>query len=598
MHHASVIRTALPITLSTLLIACGAGSLNEASPTADSGGDGGGIGSGGANTVGAGGFSPGSAPTLSTEPKSNNEPLYVFLFTHTEDHFNHALSEERYTRIAPMVQHIDEHYPDAHIDWTIQFQGADAKTVAERNDQTGIMDLLKQHAAAGRVSFGYHAHHDPTYGNRPIIAIDNDWAFGEIVDAVDEWVSCEKHPTMGGCVAPGKGGLFAVQDNFGPVPLVSGITLGPTATGMPCEDAAGRHALDRYLPERMLAFGITDHGPGASEKVNAAANQLMGMLTPSIETSGTVFWMNDVIRLNDGDRLNDVSSIGMEDTPNKVKNAVATLDRTRLHVHKSGIATKWIYTKSGEQSPTQYGYTHPQAPELPAASINSEDVINDKYDNTATNLEYLASSVFPQSTGSRFVGPTEVVDIVAPDDYRQVTPEELTAAALWIIEHTSDLPPSFASDGTEFYSLRDMVGLLSLALTGADSATITLPRFHGPREAMVPGPDSSVSATDLIEIAQQIADDIEAGAAAWQRTPPDILEGAYEVDGLALNTSQLLYGLAMLYASQQASQPLDHVAIPAIAAVPETIGPLMELGCINCTDSCWSLKPARIRLLN
>jgi hypothetical protein len=30
-------------------------------------------------------------------------PSYLFLFTHTEDHINHELSEERYLRIGPMI---------------------------------------------------------------------------------------------------------------------------------------------------------------------------------------------------------------------------------------------------------------------------------------------------------------------------------------------------------------------------------------------------------------------------------------------------------------------------------------------------------------
>jgi len=85
--------------------------------------------------TGSGGFSP--APVESSgEAISGEQPLYFFLFTHTEDPFNHELSEERYIRFVPEVEARAASHPEANLTWTIMFQGSDARTVAERNPQT------------------------------------------------------------------------------------------------------------------------------------------------------------------------------------------------------------------------------------------------------------------------------------------------------------------------------------------------------------------------------------------------------------------------------------------------------------------------------
>ena len=112
-------------------------------------------------------FIPAPVPLLAASAPAQDQPLYVYLFTHTEDPFNHELSEERYLRFVPEVEARATADPEAHLNWTIMFQGSDAQTVAERNPQTGVVDLLRAANQAGVVDFGYHAHHDPTYRNRP-----------------------------------------------------------------------------------------------------------------------------------------------------------------------------------------------------------------------------------------------------------------------------------------------------------------------------------------------------------------------------------------------------------------------------------------------
>ncbi|HEY5625593.1 MAG TPA: hypothetical protein VIT93_03790 [Dehalococcoidia bacterium] len=82
-------------------------------------------------------------------------PSYLFLFTHTEDQFNHDLSEERYWRLGSVMEEIAADYPDLGMTWTIEFQGADAETVLNRNSETGLADYLLSLKDRGLVEFGY-----------------------------------------------------------------------------------------------------------------------------------------------------------------------------------------------------------------------------------------------------------------------------------------------------------------------------------------------------------------------------------------------------------------------------------------------------------
>ena len=61
-----------------------------------------------------------------------------------------------------------------------------------------------------------------------------------------------------------------------------------------------------------------------------------------------------------------------------------------------------------------------------------------------------------------------------------------------------------------------------------------------------------------------------------------------------INAAQMLYTMALRYASLYAGVTLDQVEVIASRAMPETYDLLSELGCYSCEDSAWSVKPARI----
>lgn len=536
-------------------------------------------------------FVPEPLPELATETDRNDSPIYVFLFTHTEDHINHELAEERYLRLAPMLEELADENPEAHLIWTLEFQGADARTVAERNPETRIVDMLREHARNGLIRFGYHAHHDPTYVNRPQNDLDETSTWEEVEEAIDDWVSCAKDPYIGGCIAETGGGITAIEEHFGPVELVTGVSVG---RGLGHYETRGaHHAIARYLPNRLLGFCFPDHGPtdrypDYEEEIGA----LMDRLSPSIDTSRTVFWMDDAIRINDGDPANGLSFGAIHSNMRRLRGTVESIDHSRPHVFNAMIGSKYIYTVTGT-SPTIWAYSHPDEPELPPEMINDRRVIEENYENTRTALTYFIDEVFASNPGSRFIGPDELIELVAPSDYWELTDDQLDVIARWVILSWSEGPPPFVSDGVDFYSLRDATGLLARALSLDFPDQLSLELFHGPLTEETGAGECSLPASEIMEVATELAAQLEPDA-EWQETPRNILPSSFDTSAGPLNAAQLLYAMAMVYASTHAGTPIETINVPTGHAAPETYSVLQDYGCLACVDTAWSLKPARI----
>jgi len=528
----------------------------------------------------------GDLPELQIEGLYDGEaPVYVFLKAHTEDHFNHTLSEERYRRIVPMLEAVD---PAAHPVWTVQFQGADAKTVSERDLFTGVATMLRDAAADGLVQFGYHGQHDPTELNRPQRSLRSWSTWPDIARALESWVSCEKHPTLGDCVAPTGGGIDIIEEAFGPVTTVSGLDLGTAFEG-----SVGRHVVAGHAPDRQLGFGFTDHADEGIADYQQLVDDLLTILTPSGETSATLVWIEDTLRISDGNHLTDTTALKFHDTTTATDNTFATLGGDRPHVLMSGLGTKYIYTAPGS-SPTIYGYGHPDDPQLPDDEVNPRFLIDQYYQNIEDNFAHLTDTVFVERPGSRFVDAGAISRLADTADHREVTEEELDVIARWTLDGwTADGPPAFVSDGHDFYSLRDAVGLLAMAMDGQDFP-LDLPRSYGPRDEVAAAPAGSLAEAELPGLAARIAGDLGGGDEPWS-TRPTTLRSSYRVASMELNLAQALHALAQGYAAQFAGLSTGTVLIEPSPATPPSTTPIVEgLDCLTPVDTAWSLKPARL----
>ncbi|MDG1950190.1 MAG: hypothetical protein P8J32_05265, partial [bacterium] len=320
-----------------------------------------------AETVDEVGFELGPGPEV-TDVNLENPPLYLYAFTHTEDHINHTLSENRYWRTGAMIEELTAEFPALPFTWTIEFQGADAQTITERNSETGLVDYLLSLNEQGFIEFGYHAHHEPTYNNRPQKDLSSNPNFEDVYVALQEWVSCEKDPLLGGCVNETGGGLLKILEVFGQVEVVSGVGYDD---GFLIERSAGSQVIQSHLPNRLLGFGLPDHGAALDDEgYTQSRNELLKLLTPTNETSSGTFWMDNAVRINDGVPLDDVESIRIRDGARLVQNSLEGLDDNRPHVLNAGLADKYVYTKIGT-SPTKWAYAHTDDPELPEEWLNS-----------------------------------------------------------------------------------------------------------------------------------------------------------------------------------------------------------------------------------
>ncbi|RME81757.1 MAG: hypothetical protein D6775_12765, partial [Caldilineae bacterium] len=540
---------------------------------------------------------PTPVPQADSGATASEQPLYFFLFTHTEDPFNYELSEERYVRFVPEVEERAATHPDAHLTWTIMFQGSDAQVVADRNPQTGVVDLLRAANQAGVVEFGYHAHHDPTYLNRPQTGFSNDSSWEELVNGMVDWLGCVKDVTRGGCIAPTGGGISAVLDNFGPVQAVSGAFL---QSDVAYEGGPTSYAVTKFLPDRLVGFGYPDHGPFASDQKRAAVAALMERLTPTTETSSTVFWADNVIKMTGGSPIDGTRGIDPLRGPRYAQGMLAGLDRSRPNVVLTGLASKYLYTKQLPQnSPTIYGYAHPDSPQLPPELLNSPAEKERFYQQSLDTLDYLLDEVLPANPGSRFIDSADLVQMVAPPPYWSLSPGQIAALAHWALANWTDRPPDWVSDGTDYYSLRDLFTLLVLALAQGDvrasGEKISLPTAYGPLEAADAAGEITLSRQAIVALATQLAPDF-APEPGWQVTPRAMIQPVYATAAGRITAAQLSYGMAAVYAADYAGTPVASVTLPATQAMPVTYDLLRQIGCLaTCTGTAWSFKPARLQ---
>lgn len=547
-----------------------------------------------------------SSSSASTSSTSSVAPLYFYLFVHTEDHINHDYSERRYRELLPEVKKWAQKYPDEHLVWTIEFHGAEAKTVNDRNAD-GLADMLREYAKDGYIEFGYHAQHEPTYMNRPMNDIKITDSFETKLAAMQEWVSCEKDPLYGGSILLDSGecksgGIRAIADNFGEPQVVSGLFLyDETSLG---ESDIGVYAVKKYVPSRKLGFGFTDHG-GTSKGSDYTDNlhELFGYLTPDKYTSGSLFWSDNILRINAGDLLDDIQSISMLDSQEDVElNLEACSNRDRPRVINAHVGTKYIYTRSDlGTSPTKYAYANPESPELPDDYRYSDEEIEQHYTDSKVALQRVVEYAHT-SENTQFINSKGVLDLVMTDDFMHIDAQELNALAQEYIDKVdaNKRVPNILYDGDKhYYALRDLFSLL-MRESLSKGATLDLVDTYGPFSLDNTVEDNGgfqpkPKAVDTINVsAVDITAQITANASkfipseSWAATTPsNTVASKYGT----LDAAQMLYAMAKLYVDPS----VKDVTIPKINPLPQTFDTLQKLNYEDATETSWSLRPAVIR---
>lgn len=513
-------------------------------------------------------------------------PQYLLLFTHAEDHINHGLSEERFWRFFPMIDRLDAAYPDAHVSWTVEFMGADSETIAGRNSQTGLLDFIKGYAEKSNVfQFGYHGAHEPTYTNNAIANLDYPNAsWGDIIRASNVFLTLGKHPTRGYVDPTRPGGLKLAQDTFGPVRIISGYGA----------DQAQIHTADS-LASSYVMFGFADHGaaiigPDYKEKVKS----FMTPLCPERSTPCGLVWMDGKLRINDGNPVEGVGLLGVTGPREALEEALNKLDGTRLQVMNVHISPKFLYAI---ESPTNYAYDHPEAPELPPNLLLSPEARESRYQESFSNLEFLAGTYLPSKTGSRFVSGTDIQNLFVNEANQAIPIDRVIGVAQATAAGYDTNPPDFVHTQGRYYTLAESWSLIIQALaqykkTGVLPGTVTLIVPHGPIKeaaaltAPVPAPVPAFLDTAVL-LAGSLA------PVPWQPIPQDMIPATVTVGTKTVNAAEYLRAAALLLVQIKNGTAPGGVTIQPASLTTDLYRLLTDIQPRKYVGVCWSLKPAK-----
>jgi hypothetical protein len=519
-------------------------------------------------------------------------PVHVFLYSHHDDPFNGGLSMERYDVLLPILETLVEDHPGEGPTVSVLFSGAD--------DQPWY-DLSDLKAAGETIALGYTAFHEPNYDTNPLYdPVYATWDWDQRVQAIDSLLSRARDLGTGEPLATGMGGLSKyIRDNGHPW-TVAGVGT----------DGAQLHSLDRY-DDGALVLGIEDGPPGIGTMVgDPSEGTLVSMLSDDPSTPLGVYWQGGRLQM----ALDEVGTgpVYARQGVGPLEEVLAGLDRRRVNVLPVLVMDRGTYcngsaTASGEQvrSPTDWGYSHPESPQLPAEGVIGWDERQASYAATCSTMEWLAGEMLPD-TGGDFLSPADVRGSVDPGVGITVSAAELATAADDLLVRRNELRSpdwvgiswGYCRGDYQYFSLADMYGLLVQALAaydgyGALPATVDLVNVHGPRDEAPPSqPGNRVFLASVVSEATRQVDAITDDV--WRVDPRSTVPYTSTPGGVEVNAMEFLLLMAatymVLFEGEVAGNPLLNL-LPSYQW-PVTRSVLQLEGRPIDTGDSWDLKPA------
>ncbi|MAF66921.1 MAG: hypothetical protein CMJ84_14855 [Planctomycetes bacterium] len=516
-------------------------------------------------------------------PTQRPKPVYIYLFSHTEDHINLDRSEERFERVLPMLEGLHASYPQYGPQACFQFYGADSETLS-----FGTIHDITTARDAGVLSLGYHGAHEPTYSNNPIALLNYPTAtWSEIQVAMELHLNAHRHLYLGDINPLFHGALKKTRNVFGSMLAVSGLDE---------FDPAKAHAVDATEPEAIL-FGYSAHIPNPPPNYMDGIAAFSELLSPTPDHVRQMFWARHHLRVSATDGTGNFDSRGMDGVAH-LEDTIATLDRSRTNLLKMSIAGKTIYAL---QSPTGYAYNHPDDPDLPPWLIRPQADIDANYQNIQEVLDWLVQSFFPANPGSRFVSVDALQSAFTSLNGQSLSRVELLDFAHDLLDGwggaTPAPPPAFVTSGERYLSLCDMtqclVGMLA-GYGGSLPASVPLGRAIGPLNAALPSLiPPQVAATDLLAAAAAL--DPALNSTAWAETPGYVVPSYLSVGSVQVNAAEFLYLCASLFVDlaeggspSTVQAPSCAMLDPLVEAAQDMVGDLRD----KWPYLDWDLKPA------
>ncbi len=527
-------------------------------------------------------------------------PVYAYLYSGHDDHVNDGLSSERYDWLLSLMEHLRRDFPDVDPTVNVLFNG-----VGQREMGPGLASTLSNMSHAiddeGWIDLGYTAYHEPTYSTSPLYDPSYPtWDWKERVTAIDGLLARPRDPLTGAVLPTGKGGLVMYMSTLGEPSTVAGVG----------GDGSQLHALDRF-DDRGIVLGIHDVPEDLGAMVgDTEAGTVVAMLSEDPASPYGVYWQGSRLHL----AMDEVWSGALvaREGASAGQGPLEDLDRRRVNVVPVLVMDRSTYCNgstvvSGDQvrSPTEWAYSHPGSPRLPAEATYSPEERQARYDATCATLEWLAGEFLP-SAGGTFLSPRDVEAMVDPGTGITVSSAELATAADDLIVRRNALrfpgwvgiSWGYCRGDYQYFSLADMYGLLvqALAAYGEDGelpASLEMVDVLGPRaEASPSQPWNRVQLGSVVAEAgrqlEAITDDV------WRVDPRAAVPVTSSPGGVEVNAMEFLLLMAGAYLAIYEEGGQEN---PLLNLLPSTMWPVTRLALaaegrpIDAGDS-WTLKPA------
>lgn len=571
-----------------------------------------------------------------------SQPVFVYLQAHVSDHVNLDITEDRLRHLLPMLAKFREAHPGAHVSATILLSGAASEALAERNQQTHIVDFVKTYLQRGIIEIGYDGADEPTYATRPVLdftgakTVEDRWHVRE--GAIEKLMLEGRNPLTGSLI-PGKdGGLKKVQEVFGSVAYVSGLTPNmsthPNSSGyVPGgqakaaeTDAASRpkipvlmvfpemgadseivYEVHRYNDQAVMP-GLPKDNPAHIPGFGGSEDGFMQLISPAGDTSPEIYWQDNVLRVSEVSNTSEEAAESEHDyhgpTAKDLKEDFGELKRSHVQVVRIELADERFYLQhsltKGDDYVLKYAYAHPDNPKLPDDARADAKTVDDFYASEAEALDWLATDFFSANAGSRFVSNADLQKMTAPATGFSVSMTGLRAAVADVLQKWGNdtYPPTFLEVEGHYLSLADTFQVLTDAFaefdrTGKFPESVRLVAVWGPEHTPTShGPNvGEVTIADIAHAAAALSPRLHDASSG--DVPKNSIPIAVTLIGTPVNSAQFL---RLMMTALVTPSPDTKLRIrmtymhPGQAALMPKTRIMTEMG------ASWTIKPAQLQI--
>ena len=550
------------------------------------------------------------AAQTKSQPSSPRSPAFVFLRMKVRDAVNIEITEDRIRRVLQMVDGVNKEFPAANVKVTVFVNGAVSEVLAERNSQTGIVDLLRDAAKKGSIEMGYDGWDEPRSKEEPLYDYRDQGTPKENYlarVAVAERILTEgRDPVTGKPMPQADGGLKRMQQVFGEASCIWGthvFSKDPAVGTMPDWGSDTEVVQQiRLLNTRATMPGVLDDVPHMDFFYDDWVTPFSLNLSPAADSSRDLYWQENRLRISErSDKPSRViaTSVGTD----ALKDYFEKLDRSKIRVVQIEISDEHDYLQGRYRQyldfpPTKYAAKHPDTPKLPKEAFAPEADVNAAFQKEQDALKFVLQELVSANAGVWIVGNKDLLAMTPASFGFRLSTASLRKAIAEADRSWGDalVPPKYVKVDERYLSLSETFQVLADALverhrTGKLPESVEVLNVSGPVN-MPSGtglPKGEVSAAAVALAAVYIVPALHEGN--WSPIPRNVVPGEVQVADLKVNGAQYLHLLmkAFLLDDLEVKLPITPTGMVwAREAIAFRTRPPAEMGTI------WTIKPAPI----